>query len=127
MKRPQVSADDLHNYRTLFSRGLLGKYGCEPQTRTEDSRAESTQRLASATRVADIGNEDIALERHNKLRSKEVIKVSVNAIATLKRNDRKRAYAQGLPCLCVPASLASISAYACVPEVHHVHTSHTSH
>lgn len=36
------------------------------------------------------------------------------------------AYAQGLLCLCALASLESISAYACDPEVHHVHTSHMS-
>ena len=45
---------------------------CEPQTQQEASRVESTQRLASATKVADTGNEGIARARHNKL---EVIRV----------------------------------------------------
>ncbi len=58
--------------------------------------------------------------------SKEVIEVSANEIATLRRHDKEYAYARGLLCLCVPASLESISTCACAPEMYRDHTSHTS-
>ncbi len=93
MKRPQVSADDLHNDRTLFPRERLAKNGCEPQTQSEVSRAGSIQRLASSTKVADIGNEGIAPAPHNKLHSKEEIEVSANGIGILRKvKDDKRVY-----------------------------------
>jgi len=86
VKCPQVSADDLHNYRTLFSRERLAKNGCEPQTQSEASRAESIQPPASSTEVADIGNEGIAPAPRNKLHSnsKEEVEVSANGIAHFK-------------------------------------------
>ena len=77
---------------------------------------------ASATRVADIGNEGNAHVRRNKLQTQRISGHGSEHLG--KRTDGKRkafAYALGSLCSGVPASLASISARVCVPESYRVH------
>jgi hypothetical protein len=126
VKRPQVSADDLRNYRTLFSRERLAKM---------DTNLKLSRKLPELDQYSNLlPQQKLQTLEMKVLRPRPVIncirkrgsRVSANGIAILRKvkDDKGYAYAQGLLCLCALASLASISAYACVPEALHVHTSH---
>ena len=74
------------------------------------------QRPASAATVGDIGNEGIAHVRHNKLQTR-----FISGHGSQRWQERRFAYALGSLCSYAPASLASISARVCVPEMYRFH------